>query len=99
MSWEVTVRRDGVDVVTLGSTLLCGRALDEADIATIRRAADHLLAFVGSPADVQFITLARTDARALAYVLARAIREDHEASEADRREARAMIEKLGGLEQ
>jgi hypothetical protein len=42
------------------------------------------------------VTLAAEDARGLAFLLAKAIREDDDASEADRREARKLLEKLGG---
>ena len=42
------------------------------------------------------VLLSAEDARGLAWLLARAIREDHEASDADRREARKLLAKLGG---
>lgn len=45
------------------------------------------------------VTLSNTEARALSFLLARAIREDSEASDGDRMEARKMLAKLGGEEQ
>jgi hypothetical protein len=42
------------------------------------------------------VVLSAEDARGLAFLLARAIHEDGEASDWDRREARKLLAKLGG---
>lgn len=45
--WSVTVERDGDAVVTIASNSLSGRELLPGDEDVIRRAAQHLLSFVG----------------------------------------------------
>lgn len=49
-TWEVEVRVNGTDILTIGSSHLCGvnNIDDYAD--TVRMAAEHLLAFIGLPA-------------------------------------------------
>jgi hypothetical protein len=49
-----------------------------------------------SPSDTGAVVLSAEDARALAFLLARAIHDDAEASDGDRREARKLLAKLGG---
>jgi hypothetical protein len=54
------------------------------------------LAALAVEASAGSVTLSATDARALAFLLARAIHDDAEASDDDRREARKLLDKLGG---
>lgn len=49
-SWAVTVERNGDPVVTLSNRDLSGRNLVDGDEVVIRRAAEHLLSFIASPA-------------------------------------------------
>jgi hypothetical protein len=48
-TWAVTVARDGEVVVTIASSSLSGRDLLPGDETAIRRAANHLLAFICDP--------------------------------------------------
>ncbi len=48
MHWSVSVTRDGETIVTIESNCLSGRDLSPEDEDTIRLAAKHLLAFVGT---------------------------------------------------
>lgn len=47
--WAVTVSRNGEDVVTIESNCLSGREISAEDEETIRKAAHHLLSFIGDP--------------------------------------------------
>lgn len=46
-TWAVRVERDGDEIVTLSSHGYGGRDIDEEDANVIRKAAEHLLSFVG----------------------------------------------------
>lgn len=50
MSWEVTVRLDGDDILTIGSAYLAGvsEPFSPAQEQAIREAGRHLLAFIGT---------------------------------------------------
>lgn len=45
--WSVTVSRNGEEIVTIEPRCLSGRDLSPEDEATVRTAAENLLAFVG----------------------------------------------------
>ena len=45
--WDVSVSRDGENILTIGDNYLSGRDLGQGDEDTIRTAATHLLAFIG----------------------------------------------------
>ncbi len=47
--WAVTVSRGGEEIVTIASNCLSGRDLSHEDEETIRKAAHHLLSFIGDP--------------------------------------------------
>ncbi len=49
-TWEVEVRVNGTDILTIGSNHMCGinNIDDYAD--TVRMVAEHLLSFIGSDA-------------------------------------------------
>lgn len=46
-SWEVEVRVNGTDILTIGTTHSCGINNIDDYAETIREAANHLLAFIG----------------------------------------------------
>ena len=47
--WGVTVFADSERIDTIESEYLCGREITQEDEKTIRRAARHLLSFIGDP--------------------------------------------------
>jgi hypothetical protein len=47
--WEVIVYRNGQEVVTIGSRSMSGREISQEDEKIVRKAANHLLAFIGDP--------------------------------------------------
>ncbi len=48
-TWEVEIRVNGTDILTIGNTHLCGISNIDDYAETVREAARHLLAFIGSP--------------------------------------------------
>lgn len=47
--WGVTVDTFGEQIVRIETEYLSGREISDVDESTIRRAAEHLLAFIGDP--------------------------------------------------
>lgn len=48
--WQVIVEGNADRILTIGWNWVGGRELSDADTATVRKAAHHLLAFIGDPA-------------------------------------------------
>ncbi len=48
-NWSVTVTVGGEDILRLSSDGLCGREDISNFAPTVRKCADHLLAFIGAP--------------------------------------------------
>lgn len=58
-SWSVSVELNGENVVTIEPDCLSGRKIGPAEEDAIRSAACHLLAFLGDPPPIRFVTRER----------------------------------------
>lgn len=58
-SWSVSVELNGENVVTIEPNYLSGRSLVPAEKDAIRNAAYYLLAFLGDPPPIRFVTRER----------------------------------------
>lgn len=48
-TWEIELRVNGTDILTIGSNHLCGINNIDDYGDTVRMAAEHMLAFIGRP--------------------------------------------------